>query len=188
MSIWEAVIMAVSLCADCLAVTICSSIGLKRLDRSDITSVAVGFAVIQAGFLLTGWAFGNLFVGLIYKISHIIGFLMLMYVGGEMFLEGIKSIKGDDDDARNLHGIKNIIIGGIATSIDALAVGVSQSMVPQTQSWAGFSPLFWAVFIVTAAASVTGMCCGKMLGSRFGHWAEVAGGAVLMGIGVSLLF
>lgn len=144
--------------------------------------VAVAFAIIQSGLLLAGWLFGNLFVGLIERISHILGFLLLLYVGGSMFIEGIRN----KQEIRDLNGLKNVIIGGVATSIDALAVGVAQSMSGQT--WPGFAPLLISVFIVTAISVICGIRGGKALGSRFGRWAEIIGGLVLIGIGVSLLF
>lgn len=189
MGIWQAIVMAISLCADCFAVSLCSSISMKRLDWRGVAPVALGFAVIQTGLLLAGWAFGNVFVGLVWKISHIIGFLLLLYVGGGMFIEGVKALRcGECDDARDLNGLKNIILGGIATSIDALAVGVSQSMIEQTRQWDGFSPLVWSVAAVTAVSVVAGMASGRAIGRKFGHWAEIAGGLVLVGIGISILF
>lgn len=182
MGIFESVLMAVSLCADCFAVSTCSSVTMKDVSRRQISILALSFAVIQAAFLLAGWLFGNVFIGLVYKVSHIIGFLLLLYVGGGMFIEGVKG----EEEARDLNGWKNIIIGGIATSIDALAVGVAQSMAGQ--DWPGFCPLLIAVFVVTAISVISGMLCGHAIGHKFGRWAEIAGGLVLVGIGVGLLF
>lgn len=189
MTLVKAIIMALSLCADCYAVSLCSGVTLKRIDWKSILYVALGFAVIQSGLLLAGWAFGNLFVGLIFKISHLVGFLLLLYVGGGMFIEGVKSVRcGCEDEVRDLNGLKNIILGGIATSIDALAVGVSQSMVESTQEWPGFSNLFYAVFAVTALSVIAGILSGRAVGRKFGSFAEIVGGLVLVGIGASLLF
>lgn len=181
MGIIESILLAVSLCADCFAVSLCSSVTIKKINRKDVARVAIAFAVIQSALLLTGWLFGNLFVGLISKISHIVGFLLLLYVGGSMFVEGIRG----EEDVRDLNGLKNVIIGGIATSIDALAVGVAQSMAQQP--WNGFLPLLVAVFAVTALSVIAGIWGGKTLGSHFGRWAEIIGGLVLVGIGVSIL-
>lgn len=182
MGIAESILMAVSLCADCFAVSLCSSVTLKQIRWRDVIRVALAFAVIQAGLLLAGWLFGNLFVGLVSKISHIIGFLLLLYVGGSMLLEGIRNRQ----EVKDLNGWKNVILGGIATSIDALAVGIAQSMAGQP--WKGFMPLLVSVFAVTAATVVAGIWGGKTIGCRFGRWAEIVGGLVLIGIGVSLLF
>lgn len=181
MGIVESILIAISLCADCLAVSLCSSVTIRKINWRAVLRVAVAFAIIQSGLLLTGWLFGNLFVGLIERISHILGFLLLLYVGGSMFIEGIRN----KQEIRDLNGLKNVIIGGVATSIDALAVGVAQSMSGQT--WPGFAPLLVSVFIVTAISVICGIRGGKALGSRFGRWAEIIGGLVLIGIGVSLL-
>lgn len=182
MGIVESILIAISLCADCLAVSLCSSVTIRKITWRAVLRVAVAFAIIQSGLLLAGWLFGNLFVGLIERISHILGFLLLLYVGGSMFIEGIRN----KQEIRDLNGLKNVIIGGVATSIDALAVGVAQSMSGQT--WPGFAPLLISVFIVTAISVICGIRGGKALGSRFGRWAEIIGGLVLIGIGVSLLF
>ena len=185
MGIVQAIIMAASLCADCFAVSICSSVTLKEIHWKSVFRVSLAFAVIQSALLAAGWAFGNLFVGLVDKISHLIGFLLLLYVGGSMLIEGIKALRGADVESRDLNGWRNVILGGIATSIDALAVGVSQSMAKV--EWDGFLPLLISVFAVTAISVVAGIYGGKALGNRFGHWAEVFGGLVLIGIGVGIL-
>ena len=80
MGIWEAILIAVSLCADCFACTFCSGVTLKRMTWKTVAGIALAFAVIQAGLLFLGWEFGNLFVGFIEKISHWVGFLLLLYL------------------------------------------------------------------------------------------------------------
>jgi len=182
MGVWEAILVAVSLCADCFAVTLCSSVTLKDLRWNSVAKVAAVFAVIQAGLLLAGWAFGSLFASYVIKISHIIGFLLLLYVGGSMLYEGVRG----KEEVRKLDSWRNIVLGGIATSIDALAVGVAQSM--EDTSWNGFLPLLIAVFAVTALSAVLGICGGRFIGRRVGRVAEIIGGLVLIAIGVSLLF
>ena len=181
MGIWESILLAASLCADCLAVSLCSGVTLRSVRWREILGVALAFAVIQAGLLLAGWAFGYLFVGMVEKISHIIAFLLLLYVGGSMLIEGIKG----EAEVRDLSSWRNIIIGGLATSIDALAVGVAQSM--DGADWPGFLPLLVAVFVITALSVVVGLRGGRAIGERFGRWAEIVGGVVLIAIGVSVL-
>lgn len=188
MGIIESILVAVSLCADCFACTLCSGVTMKKGGAGRIAFIALAFAVIQSGFLLAGWAFGELFVGLISKVSHLIGFLLLLYVGGNMMLEGIRALRGKEEESVRLDGLKNVVLSGVATSIDALAVGVSQSMVESTTSFSGILPLFIAVFVVTAISVVAGLTGGRVIGRRYGHWAEIAGGAILIAIGVSFLF
>lgn len=188
MGIWEAVLVAVSLCADCFACTLCSGVTARGLSWKTVGGIALAFAVIQSGLLLAGWAFGNVFVGLIERISHWIGFLLLLYVGGGMMLEGVRSLRGNcETGSVRLDGLRNIVLSGVATSIDALAVGVSESMVETTRAFSSICPLFLSVFAVTALSVVAGLLGGKVLGRHLGHWAEVLGGLVLIGIGVSFL-
>lgn len=182
MGIAESILIAVSLCADCFAVSLCSSVTLKDVGWKDVIRTALAFALIQTALLLVGWAFGNALVGFVSKVSHIVGFLLLLYVGGSMLIEGIRG----EEEVRNLGGLRNVIISGVATSIDALAVGIAQSMAGQ--SWSGVTPLLASVFAITALSVVAGLWGGKAIGSRSGRWAEIAGGTVLLGIGLSLLF
>lgn len=181
MGILEAILLAASLCADCLAVSLCSGVTLPRVRWREILGVACAFAVIQTGLLLAGWAFGSLFVGLVEKASHIIAFLLLLYVGGSMLIEGIKG----EMEVRDLSSWRHVLLGGLATSIDALAVGAAQSM--DGVAWMAFLPLLVAVFVITALSVVIGLRGGRAIGARFGRWAEIAGGLVLIGIGVSVL-
>lgn len=175
---FEAVLMAMSLCADCFAVSLCSSVTIRRVSAGSVARVAVCFAVIQTGLLLAGWFFGALFVGAVEKVSKWIGFGLLLYVGGSMLLEGLKG----EDKARDLDGLVNVLIGGVATSIDALAVGVARSMQARP-----VGALAVSVAVVTALSVVLGICSGKAIGTRFGRWAEIGGGAVLIIIGITIL-
>ena len=177
----ESILVAVSLCADCLAVSLCSGVTLRDMRWKRVLGVALAFAVIQAGLLLAGWAFGGLFAGVVRKASDVIGFLLLLYVGVSMLVEGIRG----GEEVRNLDGLRNVVVGGLATSIDALGVGVAKSM--EDVSWSGFLPLFISVFVITALSVVIGLRSGSAIGERFGRWAEVVGGVVLIGIGISLL-
>ena len=103
------------------------------------------------------------------------------------FTEDPKKIayKVEITEVRDLNGWRNIVLGGVATSIDALAVGAAQSM--DEVSWHAFVPLLVSVFVITALSVVVGIRGGRAIGARFGRWAEIAGGLVLIGIGVSIL-
>lgn len=182
MNIFASIVMACSLCADCFAVSLCSGVTLKTVSRSEVFKVAAAFAVIQTALLVIGWLLGSALLGLVIKVSHVVGFLLLLYVGGSMLLEGIRN----EGEVRNLNGWRNIFLGGVATSIDALAVGVARSM--QNGSWGSFAPLVIAVFVVTAVSVVAGIWGGRTIGRHFGRWAEIAGGIVLVTIGFTILF
>lgn len=179
--LFSVVLFALSLCADCFAVSLCSGTTMARVDWKDTLIVAAAFAIIQTGFLMVGWAFGSAIVPYIGKVAPWIGFLLLLYVGGSMFLEGVRG----KDEVRNLNGLRNIILGGIATSMDALAVGISMSL--SGDSFAEIAPKAIAVFIVTFLSVVLGIMGGKALAGKVGHIAEIIGGLVLIGIGISIL-
>lgn len=184
-SFFFALVFGLSLCADCFAVSLCSSVTLRTIRLKDVTRVASAFAVIQAGLLIAGWAFGGLFVGFVEKAAHVIGFLLLLYVGGSMVVEAVKGLKGGTCELRDLNGWKNVILGAVATSIDALAVGVSLSM--GSMAWSELWPLALSVFAVTALSVVCGIWGGKVIGCKAGAWAELVGGLVLVGIGMNIL-
>lgn len=186
MSIFETLMLAASLCADCFAVSLCSSVTLRETGWRQLLLTSLAFAVIQSGLLLAGCMAGGLFYGLVETVSGIIGFVLLAYVGGSMLVEGIRGC----GEGRNLNGWRNIILGGVATSIDAAAVGVSQSM-----SGAGTSGtvlLLAAVFLCTMVSVTAGISAGRAIGGirgkNVGRIAEIAGGAVLTVIGLTFLF
>ena len=173
--------LAVSLCADCFAVSLCSGVTMKDVSRKKVLLVALVFGVVQAAFLLAGYFFGDLFVGYVEKFAHWIGFLLLLYVGGSMILEAIKG----EEEARDLNGIRNILVASVATSIDALAVGISLSMDMEPVRSALLKAV--AVLIVTVISVIAGILGGRKIGTRFGRGAETVGGIVLILIGLNIL-
>lgn len=181
-AILAALIFAMSLCADCLAVSICSSVTLKKIEWKNVAVIGLVFGLVQAGLMFAGYFFGDIFVGYIEKAAHWIGFLLLLYVGGSMIKEAFEK----ESEARDLNGFKNIIVAAIATSIDALAVGISLSM--SQDSLGDMTIKGLAVFVVTFLSVVVGMFCGQKIGNKFGKIAEFIGGSVLILIGLNILF
>ena len=190
MNVWiSAILLGISLCADCFAVSLCSSFLLPREEmKKKVWTVAAVFAVIQTGLFLGGWALGTFateliseYVGHFEKVAHIIGFLLLLYVGGEMFIDGVRG----KSDHLNLDGFKSIIIGGIATSIDATVVGLSMAM--DQAKWTDIAPVALSVLVFTALSVVVGMFSGSFVGRKLGYSARIVGGLVLIGLGVNIL-
>ncbi len=176
------ILFALSLCADCFAVTLCSSVSVKCISGGRILRIALVFGVVQAALLTLGWAFGDIFVSYIEKVSHIVGFLLLLYVGGGM----VKEAFSKDCRSLDLAGLKNVLLGAVATSIDAFAAGISLSM--DGGSGNEIAGKASAVFFCTVAAAVAGMKGGQTLGRKFGNAAELAGGIVLIILGSLILF
>ena len=190
MNVWiNAILLGISLCADCFAVSLCSSFLLPREElKKKVWTVAAVFAIIQTGLFLAGWALGTFateliseYVGHFEKVAHIFGFLLLLYVGGAMFLDGVRS----KSDHLNLDGLKSIIIGGVATSIDATVVGLSMAM--DQAKWTDITPIALSVLIFTALSVVVGMFSGSFVGRKLGYSARIVGGLVLIGLGVNIL-
>ena len=180
-SVVLALLLAVSLCADCFAVSLCSGVTMRDVRRRQVLTVALVFGVVQAGLMLFGYLFGDLFVGYVERFAHWIGFLLLLYVGGSMILEALSG----KDEARDLNGIRNVAVASVATSIDALAVGISLSMDMEPLSDVLLKCV--AVLAVTVLSVVTGILGGRRIGVRFGRRAEAAGGIVLILIGLNIL-
>ena len=144
--------------------------------------IALAFAVIQTGLLLAGWGFGELFVRIFGKAVKIVAFLLLLYVGGSMLLSTVFG----KEEALELDSFRNVVLGGIATSIDAAAVGAAQGI--SGVAWPEFLPLFIAVFLITAFSVILGISGGSRLGRWLGRGAEILGGAVLLFIAFWNLF
>ena len=130
-SIIEALMLGLSLSADCFAVSLCSSVGMSTPEKRKTAGLALVFAVIQTSLLLAGWLLGHLFSSFLETrlahfeiISSVTAFILLMFVAIEMF---ISALRGKTEKI-NLSGVRNILIGAVATSIDALTVGISMAL------------------------------------------------------------
>ena len=187
--ILTSLILAISMCADCFAVCAASSVTLGRKRFGDIFPMALSFGFVQAGLFLGGYLFGNLFVGFIEKAAHLLGFALLLYVGGSMLWESIRGIvrkeSGEEEKHLNLTGFKNIVLGAVATSMDALAVGVSLSM--DARPILNVVSDTVAIFAVTMLSVYLGVLGGSKAGEKYGRTAEIVGGTVLIAIGVAIL-
>ena len=179
--LFQVILFGMSLCADCFAVSLCSGVTLRSSRWKDILTVALVFALIQTSFLFLGWALGHAVVAYVIKIANWIAFLLLLYVGGSMFIEGVRN----KSEARDLSSFRNLIIGGVATSIDAFSVGVSMAM--GGDAIGEILPKAVSVFVFTVLSVIAGIAGGKKIGSHAGPVAEIIGGLVLIGIGLSIL-
>ena len=185
----SAILLGISLCADCFAVALCSSVTVTREEvRRKVWAIAAVFTVVQTGLFLLGWGAGTLatdlitaYVGHFEKVAHVIGFLLLLYVGGEMFLDGVRS----KSEHLNLDGFKSFVLGGVATSIDATAVGLSLAL--DAAPWTEILPIAVSIFVFTALSVVVGMLAGSFIGRKFGFSARIVGGLVLIGLGINIL-
>ena len=188
--ILSAILLGISLCADCFAVSLCSSVGLDAARiRERVGKVAAIFAVVQTGFFLAGWAVGRGFDVLLSgwfahfeTVSGIIGFLLLLFVGGSMVFEAWKG----EETRLSLQGFWPVVLGGVATSIDALTVGLSYGI--DGSLWPDIWHTSLSIAVFTALSVLVGMLFGAAIGTRFGRPARFVGGLILIALGVSMLF
>ncbi len=180
--------MGLALSMDALAVSISASICTDSIPRAVSLRAAAFFGFFQFAMPLTGWLLGSTFRQLIQGYDHWIAFGLLAFVGGKMLWEGIRvripAYCPDPDEIKD-HGIMKIhslLLLALATSIDALAVGLSLCMIG--------SPILWPSVIIgvtTFVVCLLGIQFGKNLKRLFGDWADIVGGIVLIGIGTKIL-
>ena len=126
MGLAELVLLAVGLSMDAFAVSICKGLGMKKINLKVAVVLGLFFGGFQAGMPVIGWALGSQFMGIIGPIDHWIAFILLAFIGGKMLWEAFTEDEdeGDGKDAEKIDLVEYLILA-IATSIDALAVGIS---------------------------------------------------------------
>ncbi len=183
MTIVEIFLLAVSLCFDTLAVSLVGGACIPNMKMSQRLKILVSFGGVQALFTLIGWLLGSSVLDYISKFDHWIAFILLLYIGGKMIKEAFS--KSDESESVDLLNTGKLLISSVATSIDALAVGVSLAMVDITNGRAYFT--FAVIGLVTVASSEIGLRGGSRLASFIGTKANLLGGVILIGIGAKIL-
>ncbi len=174
--------IAIALAMDAFAVSICYGCGLKKFSLKVMFWVAAALAVFQGGMTIIGWLGGSLFGKYIQAIDHFVAFGLLAIIGGKMIYE---AFTGDDEcyivDPQKMN-IKRLLLLALATSIDALAVGLSFALLEMQV----MGPAL-IVAVVTLVISMIGVAAGHGLKKILGKKVEIAGGVILILIGVQIL-
>ncbi|WP_367116880.1 manganese efflux pump MntP family protein [uncultured Ellagibacter sp.] len=180
----ELFLIGVGLSMDAFAVSICKGLGMKRLNMKQALVIGLFFGGFQALMPFLGWALGTQLADFITPIDHWIAFILLAIIGGKMLLDAIRG--GDEEDAGEPKDtsldFKELLMLAIATSIDALAVGI-------TFAFLGVN-IVWAMVIIgvtTLVLSVIGVAVGHAFGARYEKGATIVGGVVLILIGCKIL-
>lgn len=185
MSIGELIVIAVGLSMDAFAVSICKGLSIRRLSFRAALIVGLYFGVFQAGMPLLGYLLGSRFAGSISRLDHWIAFGLLALIGGKMIWD---SFSGDEcgGECGSERGaslrFRVMFPLAVATSIDALAVGVTFAFLQVS--------IFSAVALIggiTLILSMAGVGIGHVFGARFQSKAELAGGVALILIGLKIL-
>lgn len=180
MSILSIILIAIGLSMDAFAVSM--SIGINTKEENKLKMAlksGIFFGGFQAIMPLIGWLLGVKFAYYIEKIDHWVAFLLLAFIGGKMLYEAFHN--EEENDIKE-YSNKEFFILAIATSIDALAVGVSFALLSVN--------IVYAVSIIgvtTMILSIVAVFIGKVLGSVFKSKAEILGGLILVGIGIKIL-
>jgi len=181
------ILVAFGLAADAFAVSVSNGICIPQLKPRHALRAALAFGLFQFGMPLAGWALGGAFRSLIQDFDHWIAFGLLALIGGKMIKESfdMEDPSACDDGGpakKSILDLGTLLVLAVATSIDALAVGLSYRMIE--------APILVPALIigvVTFGLSFIGTEFGKRIGVKFERWAEIAGGAVLIGIGAKIL-
>ena len=181
MGIIELFILAVGLSMDAFAVSVCKGLAMKQAPIKAQLVCGAWFGGFQALMPLIGYYLGTLFIDAISAIDHWIAFGLLVLIGVNMLREALSKDEEETPDADL--SVKTMFIMAVATSIDALAVGISLAM-------AGVSNIYLAVLLIgltTFVLSAVGVKVGSIFGSRYEKKAEVVGGIILILLGFKIL-
>lgn len=179
MSIFELFLLAVGLSMDAFAVSVCKGLSVKTLKPKHALLAGLYFGGFQALMPVIGYFAGSYFADIISSYDHWIVFILLLLIGGNMIKEALDK---EEENLNDSFDFKTMLLLAIATSIDALAVGVSFAFLKVNIVYA-------AAFIgvITFILSAAGIKIGNIFGTRYRAKAELAGGIILILIGLKVL-
>ena len=166
---------------DAFAAAVLCSVALRTVSPRQILRVAFHFGLFQGVMPIIGWAAGSSAHHYIAGVDHWVAFALLTFVGVRAILQALKKDENDLSKTDPTRGITLALLS-VATSIDALAVGVSLAAL-RVSIWLPAA----VIAVITAGLTVIGMVLGKRIGTRFGRRVEVAGGTILIVIGMKIL-
>lgn len=181
MNLFELFLLAIGLSMDAFAVSVCIGLTLKKIDIKNFIIVGLYFGGFQIGMPLIGYAITTLFAEKIIAYDHWIAFGLLCFLGVKTIVEGLK--KEEQSKIEVSLNPKKMIPLAVATSIDALAVGISFAFLD-----VDIIPAVLFIGITTFLISMAGVKIGNIFGTKFKSKAEIAGGVILILIGVKILF
>ena len=190
MQFWELLIIAGALSMDAFAVSVCMGLGIsaggamshKQLLRTSVTAGGY-FGVFQGIMPLLGWLLATWFAGSVAAFDHWIAFGLLAFIGGKMIWEAIKTLRnGSDGEVVTSLEFRQMLPLALATSIDAMAMGVTFALERVNIGWAVLM-----IGIITAVLSAVGVLLGRLAGEKLQGRAEIIGGVVLVGMGIKML-
>lgn len=180
MTLVELFLIAVGLSMDAFAVSLCKGLSTRQLKAKHYLTVGAWFGGFQALMPTIGYLLGSSFEGYINKFDHWVAFFLLALIGGGMVRE---SFEKDDEKLDDSFTFKAMFVLAVATSIDALAVGITFALLPDVNIVAAVCFIGATTFVLSAA----GLKIGNIFGLKYKNKAELAGGAILILIGLKIL-
>ena len=180
----ELFLMGVGLSMDAFAVSICKGLGMRKVNKKQALVIGLFFGGFQALMPFIGWLLGSQFEKYITSIDHWIAFILLGIIGGKMIVESVKPDK-EDDEVKEMDApldLKEMFVLAVATSIDALAVGVSLAFLK-----VAILPAVLFIGCITFVCSAAGVKIGSIFGDKYQSKAELCGGIILILIGIKIL-
>ena len=180
MGIIELLLLAVGLSMDAFAVSVCKGLSERKLKLRNYIIVGAWFGGFQALMPLIGYFLGSAFEKYIVSIDHWIAFILLALIGGNMIRE---SFSKEEEKADANFGFKSMLLLAVATSIDAIAVGITFALISEINIFASVGIIGATTFIISAI----GLKIGNVFGTKYKAKAELVGGIILVLIGVKIL-
>lgn len=179
----ELFLMGVGLAMDAFAVSVCKGLAMRKVNKKQTVIIGLFFGGFQALMPLIGWILGSQFERYITSIDHWIAFVLLGFIGAKMIVEALKPEENDEIKEMDAPlDLKDLLVLAVATSIDALAVGITFAFLQY--------PIVEAISIIgvtTFFISVGGVYAGNFFGSKYKKKAELAGGLILVLLGLRIL-
>ena len=180
----ELFLIGVGLSMDAFAVSICQGLSMTKIKWGHALTVGLYFGGFQALMPFIGWLLGSQFAGRIQQYDHWVAFILLVLIGGNMLREALSGEENEAEDAAIGAGLdhKKLFLMAVATSIDALAVGVTFAFLDTA-----ILPAIGIIGTTTFCISVAGVAVGCWFGARYKKQAEITGGVILVLLGVKIL-
>ena len=181
----ELIILAVGLSMDAFAVAICKGLSMKKVSFKEMAIVGLWFGGFQALMPLIGYFLGEAFEKYIEQIDHWVAFVLLVLIGALMIKESFEKEEKKEEEKEDSSPLafKTMFTMAIATSIDALAVGISFGILPDVNITVAVS----SIGIITFILSAVGVKIGNVFGAKYKSKAEFAGGIILALLGTKIL-
>ena len=183
MGFFELFLLGVGLSMDAFAVSVCKGLAMKKATFKSQMTCGLWFGGFQALMPLIGFFLGALFADAIKTFDHWIAFGLLVLIGANMLKEALEKECDCCEEHDADMSVKTMFVMAVATSIDALAVGISLAMAGDVNIWAAIA----LIGVTTCGLSALGVKIGNIFGSRYEKKAEFAGGVILILLGLKIL-